>query len=230
MSRRTLLSACALSTAALLVLLPAVAVAAPIVPTAYDMPNGHGQATGGTFNYWDLSYSGAGSTSVDGAPLSAGLGDLTDGLIAGDIWFNVENAAGTGPYVGWRNIDPRIDFQFATPVEFLSVRIHLDDANGFGSVNLPNAVRFTAGATTTTINVADPAGSAPLWVSFDLSGQGFAGSALSVELLRKNQWVFASEFEFDGRAVPEPSVLLLVGLGLAAGARRVRRRPLAPAP
>ncbi|MGE0594460.1 MAG: PEP-CTERM sorting domain-containing protein [Vicinamibacterales bacterium] len=226
MSLRSLLSTCAL-----LVLLPTLVAAAPILPTSYDMPNGHGQASGGTFNYWDLSYSGVGSTNVDGAPLSGGHGDLTDGIVAGDIWFNVENAAGTGPYVGWRNIDPRIDFHFASVVEFLSVRIHLDDANGFGSVNLPTAVRFTAGAATTTINVVDPAGSAPLWVNFDLAGLGFAGSALSVELLRKNQWVFASEFEFDGRAVPEPSMLLLAALGLGAGARRVRRRPQgAPAP
>ena len=39
--------------------------------TSYDMPNGDGQAHSGSFNYWDLAYSGSGATSTDGAPLTA---------------------------------------------------------------------------------------------------------------------------------------------------------------
>ena len=34
--------------------------AAPIAVTSYNMPNGSGQASGGTYNYWDLAYNGAG--------------------------------------------------------------------------------------------------------------------------------------------------------------------------
>ena len=37
-------------------------------------------------------------------PLAAAWGDLTDGIIASSNWFNVENTAGTGPYVGWLNM------------------------------------------------------------------------------------------------------------------------------
>ena len=39
----------------------APAQAAPISPSSYDMLNGNGRASAGTFNYWDLSYNGSGS-------------------------------------------------------------------------------------------------------------------------------------------------------------------------
>jgi hypothetical protein len=91
-----------------LVCVAAPARAAQIFASSYAMPNGYGTATGGNFNYWDLNYTGSGSTNVDGAPLSGGLGDLTDGIIASGRWNTVENGAGTGPYVGWQTVHPTI--------------------------------------------------------------------------------------------------------------------------
>src|SRR5438128_164853 len=90
------------ATLRLLGALAAVALATPaagaqLFATSYDTPNGDGQAHSGSFNYWDLGYTGAGATNVDGAALSGGLGDLTDGVIASDFWFNTENAAGPVP-------------------------------------------------------------------------------------------------------------------------------------
>ena len=98
--------------------------AVPISAVSYDMLNGNGVASSGNFNYWDLNYSGAGATTVDNAALSGGLGDLTDGVIASDNWINVENLAGTGPYVGWRHVvapDPKVTFRFAGPIDLDSI-------------------------------------------------------------------------------------------------------------
>jgi len=80
-----------------------VAVSAPasgavLSPIHYDMPNGDGQASGGTYNYWEAGYSGAGLATTDGAALSGGVGKLTDGVATTQPWFRVSNNAGTGPY------------------------------------------------------------------------------------------------------------------------------------
>ena len=120
-------------------LLGASAAGATVVnATSYDMVNGNGQASNGSFNYWDLEYTGAGSTNVDGSPLSGGLGNLTDGVIATDNWFNTENGAGTGPYVGWLSTDPVIDFFFAAITSFNSITFNVDDSEGAGGVSQPN--------------------------------------------------------------------------------------------
>ena len=79
--------------------IPASAV--QLVVTSYAMPNGNGQAVGGSFNYWDLNYTGTGSTTTDGAALSGGVGDLTDGYVEAQSWNNIESGSGSGPYVGW---------------------------------------------------------------------------------------------------------------------------------
>ena len=79
--------------------------AAALQPDSYSMPNGYS----GSYNYWDEIYSGSGCRTCDGAFLSGGTGELTDGVIATDNWFVVEAPAGNGPYVGWP-IDPTITF------------------------------------------------------------------------------------------------------------------------
>lgn len=49
-------------------------LAAPIAPPSYSMPNGDGQASGGSYNYWDRLWTGLSSTTTDGAaPSGAGL-------------------------------------------------------------------------------------------------------------------------------------------------------------
>jgi len=193
----------------LLFLLTAQVQATPVSPVSYDMPNGYGQASGGTFNYWDRFYTGAGATTTDGAPLSGGLGDLTDGLSATDNWFNVENVAGMGPYVGWLSIDPTITFHFIPILDFDTVRIHFDDADGAGGVSAPLSVIING----TTFPVVDPAGAAPFFAEFDLSN--LMTNQLTLQLVRGDLWVFASEFAFTTvtAVVPEPSSFMLMGLG-----------------
>jgi hypothetical protein len=186
-------------------------------PTSYNMPNGFS----GSFNYWDESYNGSGNTSVDGAALSGGLGDLTNGVLASDNWGVVEAPAGPGPYVGW-SIDPVIVFNFGSTISFSTVQFHFDDSNGNGGVSAPAAVVING----TNFPIADPAGSAPFLQSFNVAPLGLNTNQLTIQLIRRNTWVFASEARFTtgvSAAAPEPmsaAFLALGGLVLAARRRR----------
>jgi len=213
-------------TAALVLSAASRLTAAPLTVSSYDMLNGAGVASSGSFNYWDLSYTGAGATNVDSAPLSGGLGDLTDGVIPALNWINTENVAGTGPYVGWRNAvtpNPVVTFRFLLPVFLDSITVYVDDSNGLGGVSPPASVDIgNAGGPYTNFVTADPGGGAPL--SYTFTGLNFSGSAFDIRFNNLNEWVFVSEVTFDGEvsAVPEPSSLLTLagGLGLAAVAIR----------
>jgi hypothetical protein len=202
--------------AAMAALAPA-ANAAPVFATSYSMPNGNT----GSYNYWDQIYSGAGNVTLDASALSGGLGDLTDGVIAAANWNVVEAPAGNGPYVGW-TVDPLITFNFAASTTVDALTIYVDDANGFGGVATPLSVKINGGA---SLALADPAGAAP--TSFTFTGLNATGP-LTLQLFRRNQWVFMSEVTFDGRAsqVPEPVTLALLGVamgGFAIGRRRISR-------
>ena len=50
-----------------------IANAAVVNATSYAMANGNGQASGGSFNYWDLSYTGSGNAAADNSALSGGF-------------------------------------------------------------------------------------------------------------------------------------------------------------
>lgn len=215
-----------------------VAHAYSVSPTSYDMPNGSGRASGGNFNYWDLGYNGSGATTVDGAPLSGGVGDLTDGIVATSNWNNVENIGGTGPYVGWRSTvtpNPTIMFHF-TPspldtVEFLSLTLYLDDADGYGGVSVPSQIRIRVGSGLDEyFPVTDPIGNTPLAFNIDLHHQ--VGDDIEVQLFNSNQWIFLSEVGFDGLIIthddfgtPEPGSMALLAAGLAGLGLIRRRRP-----
>lgn len=192
-----------------------------VAPTAYDMPNGYGRANNGSFNYWDLAYTGSGSTTTDFAPLSGGLGDLTDGVIATERWDLVENLEGTGPYVGWSAIDPVITFHFAQAHAFSQVTIWHDDADGYGNVATPMAFTVTVGSQSQRFTITDPAGDAP-FASTLVLGAGFVGSSLQLQVHRSDTATMLSEVQIS--AVPEPAsaVLLAAGAGLLLALRRRR--------
>ncbi len=191
--------------------------AAPVAPTSYDEPNGSGVASSGSWNYWDVTYSGVGSTTTDGAGLVGGLGKLTDGVIATDNWYNVSNNAGTGPHVGWRKeTTPALAIQFfftGSPL-ITSISIYADNS-GAGGVAAPAFVSIDG-----TL-YAGPATIDGLQDVITISGLSLTGDEHTIGFTYRDPypWVFVSEITFDGmsvRPIPEPMSLTLLGAGLAA--------------
>ena len=209
---------------ALALALAGSAGAAQIFSTGYSTPNGDGRASGGTYNYWDLGYSGAGATTVDGAALTGGSGDLTDGVVASDFWFNVENGAGTGPYVGWylpATADPLLTFHFAPSQLITSIGIHFDNSHQ-GSVVAPHQILVDGVSQAYTAPAAGTIG----W-SY-LTGLNLTGNSHTVQFKQGSGWTFVSEITFDGgRGVPEPATWGLMILGFGAAGSMLRRRRLA---
>ncbi len=200
------------------------AQAAPVAPLSYDMLNGDGQAHGGSYNYWDKFYTGTGNTTTDQAPLSGGLGDLTDGVIATQSWNFVENVDGTGPYVGWVYLDPTITFHFDGTVTINTVHLSVDyPFQEFGHVAPPASIDVVMGTNSQTFTIVIPTDYGPYTIALSLSG--WSGDTLSITLHRSNDFVFLSEVQFDGNPVPLPSTMLLLGPGLLglAGWRRFRK-------
>ena len=217
MFRRTARSLFALTA---LVACATAAQSAALTVSSYDMPNGDGQAHGGTYNYWDGTYTGSGDTTVDGSFLQGGTGALTDGVIATDPWNDVSNPAGVGPYVGWHS-SPTITFHFANPVTINTIRLYVDDSN-FGGVTAPSAVVVNG----TSFDNS----SYPLYFpgpqTITLAGVDIVGNSATLTLVDSSTWVFLSEVQFDGlvTTVPEAGnlAMMLAGLGLLGWASRRR--------
>ena len=68
--------------------------------------------------------------------MSGGVGALTDGVVSTQPWYEVSNDSGTGPFVGWRTIDPTITFNFANVTSYSQVDVHVDDS-AVGGVYAP---------------------------------------------------------------------------------------------
>jgi hypothetical protein len=194
---------------------------AALVPVAsYSMPNGDGQASSGSFNYWDKNYNGSGATTTDGAPLTGGTGDLTDGVIASDFWYNVENSAGTGPYVGWIKPNPLITFNFVGAPSIGQIDIHIDNS-GVGGVFAPAAILVDGVSQSFTAPALGSIG------VVSLSGLNLTGTSHTLQFQNvQGDWVFVSEVVFSTRGVPEPAswAMMLGGFGAIGGTLRSRRK------
>ena len=201
---------------AAMVLLAAPAVAAIVPVASYDMLNG----TSGTFRYWDASYNGTGATTTDGAALSGGTGDLTDGIIASASWYLVENGAGTGPWVGWNGelvSNPVLTFYFAGNPTITSLSLHIDNV-GFGNVSAPAEILINGVSTAFTAPTPGTTG----WIN--ITGLNLVGGSHTVQIKQSNQWAFVSEVTF-GSSVPEPGswATMIAGFGLVGATMRRRR-------
>lgn len=186
-------------------------------PLSYDMLNGDT----GSFPHWDRNYTGSGNTTQNRAPLTGGLGDLTDGVIPTQNWNQVENSSGNGPYVGWQgassSFHPSVTFHFQPGAVIHRVIVHADDADGSGGVSLPNAVVIAGISYDVDQNMP---GREPKALGFDLQSP-VAASVLEVQFMRSNQWVMISEVQFEGM-VPEPASLAALAVGALALVRRRR--------
>jgi Concanavalin A-like lectin/glucanases superfamily len=89
-------------------------------PVSYAMQNGQS----GTYHYWDDTYSGSGSHTTDGAALSGGVGQLTDGFIGGAPFYQDMGRGIAFEWVGWNTIQPTIVFDFGVAQTFHTISIH----------------------------------------------------------------------------------------------------------
>jgi len=197
-----------------------------IQPTSYDMQNGGGIDHGGGWNYWDELYDGNGDTTTDGAWLSDGLGQLTDGIVGNDDW---RDDLGNGPafeWVGWwGSVDPTITFDFGRDVTFESTEIHINNS-GIGSTTMFASADFSFSNdgvnfsddllyTTPPDEFADPSAR---FITIDTPR---TARYLRVTLDHSSYWLFVSEFRFTG--VPTPASWLLLPFGALLCTSRRRR-------
>lgn len=190
---------------------PVSSVAGKLQPASYDIPNG--QLGGDVPNFFDDTYTGSGAKTTPLAPLTGGLGDLTDGVIATGGWGSQHVA-----YVGWAALDPTLTFRFPNNVTLTNVRFYFDDAE-YGGVDNPAGVTISSGGKSQSASIADPAGNAPFVFDFPVS---LTGSTFDIVPQRNTgRWVMLSEVQFtgldNGAAATFPGILNTGNLGLADG-------------
>lgn len=226
----------------------APAMAASLTPVSYTMLNGNT----GDYEYHDSAYNGTGDVTQDRAPLSGGVGELTDGVISTEGWtprgfFGSKDS----PYVGWKLTDSRgagpdgvvnsesvdIAFDFGREVTITSFTLHGvtaedDISNGVNAPDLPDIVSFGAAAGDNPQSIATSyayGAYSHMFQTGGLTGQNFVlRLALNdTEPFRiETDWVLLSEISFAGNAVtpaPLPATALMLAAALGAfGALRRR--------
>lgn len=209
--------------------LAAYPVIRPIAVAGYNMPNGSGVASGGTYNHWDRFYNGDGDTTTDGAPLSNGIGELADEQIASGPAHAVESLSGFGPWTGWAAAttpSPELEFYFFVTADgrFLvitSIDLHIDNSQ-IGGAFAPTAILIDG----VSLPFVAPAAGTIGWVSVVTPRR--IGGGGRVQLIHDTApnagWIFVSEFRFNGYSTPEPAtwIMMITGFGLTGVALRRR--------
>jgi hypothetical protein len=187
-------------------------------PSRYDMPNGHW----GAYTYYDGSYSGSGNRNERGAPLSGGVGDLTDGIVS--TKWEWGSQTDSNPWVGWDSFSPTIEYTFPSEVGIETIRLHTL-ANRQARIHIWDAIDISidgGAAVRFAFNDAAYADHALHWLELPIHRRATNVEMALIPLAGK--WGFLSETEFV--AIPEPSSLALVamlGVSLVPCVRRMRR-------
>jgi len=167
-----------------------------VFPASYTATPGEGVAQGGVYNYFDETGT-----------------QLTDHVLgANDILQDL----GKGPayeWVGWRQADPVLTFQFTNTLPITTVRIgfHHNDGN---QTFLPAVV--TIGSRSYVLTGNEVTNGTRGFVEF--SGYWFTNS-LSIALSDTNstRWIFVDEVEFLSQSVTPSSYSATPGEGVAQG-------------
>jgi len=180
--------------ASLLVIAPAL-FAAQIPITSYVAPAGDT----GSFFYQD----------------TGGI-ELTNGLY-GVIPF--ANQAQADPWVGWAtgsHTNPLLTFNFGGPVNIGRVDLDLARWQSPAGIFLPSSINI--GGTVFNLTGTELPDNSRGTLSFNVNFVGV--SSLNVQLFHGGSWLFLDEAQFFTPAVtggvPEPSSILLSGLGVCA--------------
>jgi hypothetical protein len=188
-------------------------------PNRYDLPNGHW----GAYTYYDNTYTGLGNRNERGAPLSGGIGDLTNGIIGTQWAWGSQTDA--NPWVGWDSFSPTIEYTFPSEVGIETIRLHTL-TNRQARIHIWDAVEVSIdGGAPVRFTFADAAyaDQALHWLDVPIHRNATTVEMTLIPLAGK--WGFLSETEFV--PVPEPSSLALaamLGAAFIPRARRWRRR------
>jgi hypothetical protein len=146
----------------------------------------------GSYTYFDDLYDGDGDPTQALSPLSGGVGELIDGVIATENWNSTP-----GPYVGWVTVDPTITCHFEEWISLDTLVLHVDDS-GYGGVHPPDDVTVVMGGTTRVFPITDPPGTDPF--AIELGDLGMSGDTLEVTLAdhSTSDYMMLSELEFYG--------------------------------